>query len=375
MSIYLPSFQNSKRDIFMTNTFFKDLKVIELASVLAGPAVGLFFAELGANVIKIENQKTGGDVTRIWRLPNEDKDKDYSAYYCCVNWQKEVLMLDLQSLTDRQKVYDLIQEADVVISNFKLKSATKLGMDYAQLKAINPQLIYAQLTSFGESVDRPAFDMVLQAEAGFLYMCGEPNRDPVKMPVALIDLMAAHQLKEAILLAIIHRMRTGEGTYVTTSLLEAAVASLANQATNWLMANHIPQRMGTMHPNIAPYGDIFTTKDDKPIILAVGTERQFQSLCAVLDMASLVENELYATNSQRVQNRVALKEALKPAFLQFDRADILEKLTTKGVPAGSIRNMQEVFEMPQTKEMILEQEFEDGTLTKRVKTVAFQMRP
>ncbi len=354
--------------------FFKDLKVLELASVLAGPAVGMFFAELGAKVHKIENRTTGGDVTRRWRLPQEPADRPLSAYYCSVNWRKETLLLDLRDPKDRAQVLDLIREADVLISNFKLPSAKKMGMDYASVRPINPGLIYAQLTSFGEAVDRPAFDVVLQAEAGFLYMTGEADREPVKMPVALIDLLAAHQLKEGILLALIHRMRTGEGSYVSTSLLEAAVSSLANQATNWLMAGHLPQRMGTMHPNIAPYGDMFSTLDGKAIILAVGTEKQFLELLACINLLELKEDKRFTSNHLRVQNREELKTLLAPAIGKWKRTDLMQRFQEAGVPAGSIRNMEEVFEQEQAQAMILEETLANGESSRRVRTVAFQIK-
>jgi crotonobetainyl-CoA:carnitine CoA-transferase CaiB-like acyl-CoA transferase len=244
-----------------------------------------------------------------------------------------------------------------------------MRMDYEFLQSLNPKIIYGQITGFGENDDTVAFDVVLQAEAGFLHMTGEPGRDPVKMPVALIDLLAAHQLKAAILLALLHLYKTGEGSYLTVSLFESAVASLANQATNWLMAGHIPQRLGTQHPNIAPYGDIFYARDDKPIVLAVGTERQFQQLCKVLKIKI---EERFATNIQRVQHRTALLEFLQPAFLQFDRDELLELFRTAGVPAAGIRTLPEVFENPLTKNMILEETMPDGRVSKRVKTVAFR---
>ncbi len=348
--------------------FFKDLKVIELASVLAGPSVGLFFAELGAEVIKIENKTTGGDVTRAWKVPEEDPATPYSAYYCSVNWHKQVYFLNLQTAEDQSFVHEMIRATDVVISNFRPDSAQKMRMDYDFLKTINPKLIFGQITGFGEADDTPAFDVVLQAEAGFLYMTGEPGREPVRMPVALIDLLAAHQLKEGILLSLLHLYKTGLGSYVTVSLFEAAVASLANQATNWLMAGHIPQRIGTQHPNIAPYGDILYTKDHKPIVLAVGTERQFENLCKVLNINS---NELFFNNVERVKNRSALLELLQPAFLQFSRDELLTLLHRVGVPAGGIRNMQEVFENSLAKNMILYESMPDGRQSKRVKTVVF----
>ncbi len=354
------------------DSFFKDLTIVELASVLAGPAVGMFFAELGAKVIKIENKTTGGDMTRKWKLPTENSKSTYSAYYCSVNYGKESLLIDLKRDYGRNQVLELIKKADIVISNFKPSSAKKLNMDYDFLKSRNPNLIYAQLEGFPNE-DRPAFDMVLQAEAGFLYMCGEPSREPVKMPVALIDVLAAHQLKEAILIALIHRMKTGQGSYVSTSLLESAIASLANQATNWLMAGHIPQPIGCQHPNIAPYGDIFLSNDEKPIVLAVGTDKQFENLCKVLNLPQLSQDNRFKTNELRVKHRSTLKDLLRPAFKKMDRKRMLELFHQNGIPAGSIRNMKEVFDLPTAQGMILEEEFANGEMTKRAKTVAFNI--
>ena len=356
------------------SNFFEGLKVVELASVLAGPAVGMFFAELGAEVTKIENKTTGGDVTRKWRLPSESKETTYSAYYCSINWNKKVLMVDLKNLEERTKVLELIKEADIVISNFRKASASKLGMSYEQLKEINPTLIFGLITAYGEEDPTPAFDVVLQAEAGFMYMNGEADGQPVKMPVALIDLLAAHQLKEGLLLALIHKMRTGKGSYVSASLLHSAVASLANQANNWLMGGHIPQRMGTQHPNIAPYGDIFRTKDGKQIILAVGTERQFVGLCNCLKMRLLLEDERFKYNHQRVKFRKELAQILAPVFKELNANSILTELKSKGIPAASIRNMKEVFQQPEIQNMVLTELMEDGLISKRVTTVAFNLK-
>ncbi|MFT5764861.1 MAG: crotonobetainyl-CoA:carnitine CoA-transferase CaiB-like acyl-CoA transferase, partial [Saprospiraceae bacterium] len=236
---------------------------------------------------------------------------------------------------------------------------------------INPRLIYANLTSFGEDSSRPAFDIVLQAETGFLFMNGESKRDPVRMPVALIDLMAAHQLKEGILIALLKRYQTGQGSFITTSLYEAAIASLANQATNWLMENHIPQRMGSQHPNIAPYGDIFYTSDKKPIVLAVGTEQQFINLCKVLKLPLLSDNKEFNTNPKRVKNRVDLNKILEVPISNIKSLDLIDALSKANVPAGLIRNMQEVFENPMAKKMILAEKMEDGLLSQRVRTVSF----
>ncbi len=353
----------------------KDLKVVEFASVLAGPAVGMFFAELGAEVIKIENKTGGGDITRGWKQPLEDPNSPISAYWCSVNWGKKHLFLDLNDDTDRQTAKDIAVAADVVISNFKPSSSRRMGVDADTLMALNPRLIYAQLNAYADPEDeRPAFDMVLQAEAGFLYMCGEADRAPVRMPVAFIDTLAAHQLKEGILLALLRRTQTGKGSVVTTSLMESALASLVNQASNYLMTGHIPQRMGTQHPNIAPYGDMFECADQQILLLAVGTERQFANLCNTLEIPDLPDNESFATNAARVKNRTALIAILKPIFAIRTLTQWLELLHKNQVPVARIRDMKAVFEMPEAQAMILEETTPEGILTKRMKTVAVEVK-
>lgn len=351
---------------------FSNLKIIELASVLAGPSVGMFFAELGAEVIKIENKNTGGDVTRHWKLPTENKNKDYSAYFSSINYNKKHLFLDLKDETDYQILLEHIKGADIVISNYRPSQAQKLRVDYATISALCPSVIFANLTGFGGNNPRPAFDVVLQAEAGFIYMTGEPNRPPVKMPVALIDVLAAHQMKEGILIALLQRSQTGKGYLVETSLYQAALASLINQATNWLMAKHIPQAMGTLHPNIAPYGDIFYTQDERPIVLAAGTERQFQNLCQALNL-DLFKTEKFKTNTLRVSHRKALSTALSQAISQHNIDDLEQLFLQLNVPYGRIRNMKEVFELPEAQAMVLEEKMPDGDISKRVKSVAFRI--
>lgn len=348
------------------------LKVIELASVLAGPAVGMFLAELGAEVIKIENPVTGGDITRGWKLPTENAESSISGYFCAVNWGKEHLFVDLKTKKGQEEVHLLLKHADIVLANFKPGDAEKLHMDYATIKALNPALIYAELTGYGHNDPRPAFDVLLQAETGYMYMNGTPESGPVKMPVAMMDLLAAHQLKEGILLALLQREHTGWGCHVKVNLYNSAIASLANQATNWLMAGHIPQRMGTAHPNICPYGDILTCAHGKQIVLAVGTERHFALLCEILGNPSLSLNAEYATNATRVQNRVQLLSILNKLAAKFSGDDLLAQLHAAKVPAGAILNMQQVFENTAAQAMIIEEEME-GMQTKRVKTVGFDI--
>lgn len=334
----------------------------------------MFFAELGAEVIKIENKTTGGDVTRGWKQASEDPDAPISAYWCSVNWGKKHLFLDLTQAADQALAQNYALAADVVISNFKPSSARRMGFDAERLQAGNPRLIYAQLHSFADPEDEsPAFDAVLQAEAGFMYMNGEADRPPVKLPVALIDILAAHQLKEAILLALLQREKSGKGAIVSTSLLESALASLANQACNYLMNGQIPQRMGTRHPNIAPYGDTYTCSDGQILLLAVGTERQFSQLCQALDLVHLLQDPDFQTNAARVLNRTRLNTQLESKFSSLPQAAAFQKLREAGVPVARIRDMKAVFELPAAQAMILEEKTEHGQNTKRLKTIAFKI--
>lgn len=359
----------------MQEALFSELKVVEFASVLAGPAVGMFFAELGAEVIKIENKTTKGDVTRAWKLPCEDPNLPISAYFCSVNWGKRSVFLDLNEVDDRAIALQYVATADVVIANFKPSSARRLGFDADTLRAQNARLIYAQISGWPNAEDeRPAFDAVLQAEAGFLYMTGEAHRPPVKMPVALIDLLAAHQLKEGILAALWQRERTGRGSTVSVSLFESAIASLANQATNWLMAGHVPQRMGTQHPNIAPYGDLYTCADGKQLLLAVGTEGQFERLCRCLSAPHLLEMPTFKTNAARVQHRQALNEVLQGIFSQQNLDSWFERLHTHGVPCAQIRDMPAVFAQPEAQALVLEEPTPNAPPMRCVRTTVFRLK-
>lgn len=346
------------------------LTVIELAGVLAGPAVGMFMAEMGAKVIKVESP--GGDVTRQWKLPTEDAQSEVSAYFSAVNWGKDYRTLDLKTPEGKQAVLELLATADVVLTNFKAGDDAKLGLDYETLKALNPRLIYASITGFGPHDARTAFDVVLQAEAGLMYMNGTPESGPVKWPVAVVDLMAAHQLKEGILLALLQRERTSIGAKVTVSLYDAAVASLANQATNWLMAGHIPQRLGSLHPNIAPYGETLTCTDGAQIVLAVGSHAHFEGLCHVLGLDELPTDTRFVNNSSRVTHRTELMAQLQVAAATWPRDGLLAALLTAKVPAGAIRNMQEVFAQPQAQQLIKE-EMIAGIVTRRTATAVFKI--
>ncbi|HEX8059377.1 MAG TPA: CoA transferase [Cyclobacteriaceae bacterium] len=326
---------------------FENLKVLELASVLAGPSVGQFFAELGADVIKVENIRSGGDVTRTWKSATEKTD-DRSAYFSSVNWGKRSLALDLTTQKDREVIKKIAAQSDIVIASYKRGDDSKLGVSYEDLSAVNKEIIYGRITGYGPLNDRVGYDAVLQAESGFMSLNGEAGGPPIKMPVALIDVLAAHQLKEGLLVALLKRDRTGEGSLVDVSLIQAAVSSLVNQASNWLVGENMPQRIGSLHPNIAPYGEWFQTKDGKRILLAVGTDRQFNDLCELLE----IENR-YQTNIDRVRNRWELAVLIEEKIKGLDSDWLFKEINKRKIPAGFIQDIKEVFEMPEAKDLIV----------------------
>lgn len=330
-----------------------ELFVLELASVLAGPSVGQFFAELGATVVKIENPRTRGDVTRRWRLPGEVDDEpgadagdDRSAYFCCCNHGKQSLALDLSTEDGQAILHDLAGSADVVLSSFRPGRAASLGADAETLRGVNPALLVGQISGYGPDDDRAGYDAVIQAESGFTHMNGSPDGPPTKMPVALVDVLAAHQLKEGLLVGLLRRTRTGVGGVVHVSLMQAAVSALANQATNWLVGGHVPQRMGSAHPTIAPYGTPYATADDASIVLAVGTDPQFEALCRVLGLNDLPGNANFTTNAARVAHRDVLNTVLRARIEQMNADPLLEALRDRHVPAGRVRTLPQVFAAP-----------------------------
>jgi len=353
--------------------FFKDLVVVELASVLAGPAVGMFFSEMGAKVIKIENKKTGGDITRQWKTVHEINNKStISSYYHSVNYKKESLILDLSETEDKTQAIDLIRKADIVISNFRTGSDKKIGMDYNSLKKIKPDLIYASLQAYAQQDPRPGFDALMQAETGWMSLNGHKNGDPVKMPVALIDILSAHQLKEGILIALLKKEKTGMGSLVTASLFESGVTALANQASSYLNNIVIPKKRGSQHPSIAPYGDIHYEKNKKPILLAVGNNKQFIALCHCLKISELANDKRFNNNASRVENRDALNQHLKNAFRELELNQLMKLFSENDVPASPINNLEDLFKIKQAQDLILNEE-KEGMVSQRVSTIAFNI--
>ncbi|TVR80283.1 MAG: CoA transferase [Chitinophagaceae bacterium] len=349
----------------------KGIKVIDMSTVLAGPSVGSFLAELGAEVLKIENKRTKGDNTRTWKLDNESTPEHLSAYYLSVNYGKKLMYADLTDSKDLQQIKKLVKGTDIFLTNLSEAKLQTYNLDYSNLEKINKSLIYGWITGFFDQSERLAYDLILQAESGFMSINGSDTSGPLKMPVALIDVLAAHQLKEGILTALLRRERNNEGSHIKVSLFQAAVSALTNQASNWLIANKLPGLSGSLHPNIAPYGEQCKTKDDKSIVLAIGSNRQFEGLCKFLELEKLPLDQRFQTNEMRVNNRLILLEFLQDAFKKVNSTATLEYCHKNGIPVAEIKNIKEVFENTEAMELIIEQETE-GYKSKYVKQQAFK---
>ena len=352
-------------------TFIKNLRILDLSTVLAGPSVGSFFAELGAEVIKIEHP-THKDVTRSWKLPSEKSDSKISAYFSSVNYNKTYRYLNLKNKSDYEEFLQLLKKADVLLMNFKKGDQEKLQITDDILLGMNSQLIIGKINGFGTQSDRVAYDLILQAESGFMSMNGTTESGPLKMPIALIDVLAAHHLKEGLLLELTEKltMENYKGRAVSVSLYEAAVSSLVNQASNYLMTGNIPARMGSLHPNIAPYGELFTTKDGGIITFAIGSNRHFELLCKWLKRSDLIMDDKFRSVQNRVQHRVELFKEIQYSVNQIEAIEILEGMQELNVPCAKIKNLKEVFNDPLAKSMIKEEQI-DEILTKRVSSIAF----
>ncbi len=349
----------------------QDLKILDLSSVLAGPLTGSFFAEMGADVLKIENQLTGGDVTRQWKLPAEDVSDPYSAYYASANYGKDIKLMDLTQADERQTLEKYIAEADVIISNFQKRTAQKLNLDPHEIVKRYPELIFIQLSAYTWDDPRPGYDFVMQGETGWISMTGTDHNHLTKLPVALMDIIASHQMRTAGLLALIQKNKTGKGSIVHVSLYKSAISALANQASNYLMTGMVPQPLGTLHPNIAPYGDIFVTKDEQKVMLAIGSDNQFKKLWFTLNL----DKEMYSifvSNSDRVYHRMRLATILQREIEKLKYDELSKMLEHEQLPFCLIHDLKDVFDSKLANEMV-HTETKDTSTFKSVSSVAFSI--
>jgi crotonobetainyl-CoA:carnitine CoA-transferase CaiB-like acyl-CoA transferase len=330
----------------------RGLKVVELARILAGPWIGQTLADLGAEVIKIEAPE--GDDTRRWgppfiQRPRADGSAEtVAAYFHAANRGKRSVICDFGKAGDLARLVALIDQADVVIENFKLGGLRKFGLDYATLAARNPRLVYASITGFGQDGPRaaqPGYDFLIQGMSGIMDLTGDPAGEPQKVGVAWIDIFTGLYGTIAVQAALAERERSGKGQHLDLSLLDCGTAVLANQATNFLLGGTVPHRLGNAHPNIVPY-QLFPASDGH-LIIACGNDRQFRALCRALDLPDLPDDPDFATNPARVAHRDVLVPVLTAATRQQSRASLIARLEGAGVPAGPVNDVAEALADPQ----------------------------
>lgn len=333
------------------------IRVLDLSRVLAGPWCGQILGDLGAEVIKVEKPGAGDD-TRHWGPPYikdaEGNDSREAAYFQSANRNKQSLTLDFTQPEGQRLVRELVAQCDVLLENFKVGGLAAYGLDYASLKAINPKLIYCSITGFGQTgpyAKRAGYDFMIQGLGGLMSLTGRPEGEegagPMKVGVALTDILTGLYATVGVLAALNQREQSGIGQHIDVALLDVQVACLANQAMNYLTTGVSPKRLGNAHPNIVPYQD-FPSADGN-FILAVGNDGQFRKFCEVAGIAGLADDSRYATNKARVANRAELIPQLRQATVFKTTAQWIALLEAAGVPCGPINDLQQVFADPQVQ--------------------------
>ena len=355
--------------------------VLDLSRVLAGPWATQVLADLGAEVIKVERPGAGDD-TRSWGPPfAEDAagEPGDAAYFFSANRNKRSITVDMATGEGSALLRRLVADADVLVENFRTGGLKKYGLDWESLRGANRRLVYCSITGFGQDgpwATRAGYDYMIQAVGGLMSITGqadgEPGAEPMKVGVAVADLFTGLYASNAILAALLHARTTGEGQRIDMSLFEAQTAMLANQASNWFASGQPPQRMGNAHPNLAPYQPFATA--DGSIVIAVGNDGQFRSLCRAVGAPELGADPRFAVNALRVANRTALVEALAPLFAADATDGWIARLEAARVPCGPINSIDKVFDTPQARarDLVVEQIRPD--LKAPVRTVASPIR-
>lgn len=318
--------------------------------MLAGPWAGQVLADLGADVIKVESPD--GDDTRRWGPPfikNGDGSED-AAYFHATNRGKRSVTLDFSTPQGADAVRALAKDADVIIENFKVGGLKKYALDYASLAELNPQLVYCSITGFGQDgpyAARPGYDFMIQGMSGIMDLTGTPDGEPQKIGVAFADIFAGLYSVIAIQAALAQRGENGHGQHIDMALFDCMLGVLANQGLNFLASGQSPKRMGNAHPNIAPYEACPTS--DGWLILAIGNDRQFRRFCDLVDLSEMPDDDRYASNSRRIENRESLSEKIATATRSWRCDELLGALEQSGVPAGPINSVEQAFRDPQTR--------------------------
>jgi len=331
------------------------LVVLDLSRILAGPTATQLLGDFGAKVIKVENPKTAGDDTRGWgpnyaRNAEDGSASDLSAYFMAANRNKLSISVDISTDEGQQTIRDIAAHADVVIENYKPGGLKKYGLDHTTLLAAHPSLVYCSITGFGQTGPnraKPGYDLMAQGYGGIMALTGDPDGVPTKVGVGIADVMCGMYACIGILTALRHRDATGEGQHIDLSLVDAQMAWLINEGTNFLTSGAEPLRRGNAHPNIVPY-DAFEAADGH-FLLAVGNDGQFARFCAAFDIAHLAEDSDFQTNLARIENRVRLTEHLAQTLRKVSKADILERCRAANVPAGPIHTVSEALQSEQAQ--------------------------
>ncbi len=320
------------------------VRVLDLSRVLAGPWCTQTLADLGADVWKIEAPGQGDD-TRGWTPPDVDGE---STYFMCTNRSKRSLAIDLRHPEGRALARRLALQADVLVENYRLGALARFGLDYDTLSQAHPGLIYCSISGYGRTGPRaaePGYDFVIQAESGLMSITGEPEGAPMKLGVAITDLVTGMNATQAVLAALLARQKTGKGQLIDLALLDSAVNVLANVGAGYLAAGQVPQRLGNGHPTVVPY-QIFATADGA-FALGVGNDAQFAALCAALGRPEWAEDERYRKNRSRALNRGSLVPALQQIFMTQSSEHWLARIRAAGIPAGPVRTVPQALDAPE----------------------------
>lgn len=314
----------------------KGLRVLDISRVLAGPLCAMMLGDMGADVIKVERPGQG-DETRGWGPPFDDFGE--SAYFLCTNRNKKSVVADLASTNDRELLTRLVRGADVVVDNFRPGALERLELDPKRLRADHPRLVWLTISGFGADSDRPGYDFVVQAERGWMAITGAPDDAPTKVGVALVDVITGKDAAAAVLAALIGRSRTGRGAHIHVSLSRSATAALMNVAQNVLVSGRDAARWGNAHPNLVPY-ELFQAAD-RAVVIAVGTDAQWQSAARVLGLESLAADERLATNAGRLAHRDLVVRAVAERVRTRSASEWVTALAAADVPCGVVRSVQE----------------------------------
>jgi crotonobetainyl-CoA:carnitine CoA-transferase CaiB-like acyl-CoA transferase len=355
--------------------------VLDLSRVLAGPWATQVFADLGAEVIKVERPGQGDD-TRSWGPPftaRRDGQRGEAAYYFACNRGKRSVTIDIANPEGARLARELAGAADVLVENFKVGGLARYGLDYPSLREANPRLVYCSITGFGQTgpyAPRAGYDYVAEAMGGLMSITGqadgEPGAEPLRVGVAVADLFTGMYAATAVLAALLHARATGEGQHIDLALFDVQAAMLANQASNFFVSGKVPRRTGNRQPNLAPYETFPAT--DQPIVVAVGNDGQFRALCCALGDPALAEDPRFATNALRVEHRLELAAQIAAITAARPARHWVDALEAAGVACGPINTIDQVFEEPQARArgLVVEQSRED--LNAPVRSVASPIR-